>query len=424
MMPHYRPLCDCCGQPVDLARGDICPRCGYPVLPEKEERFLVTAIQDLRRVADHGGNLLSVGQLLGRYQARLAVLRQFTAAATLPTPVLVAPPPPAASMAPVRTPEVPAATLRQPQVPVPPPPVPPQPAGPVFSFRSFFEDQFINIVASLGAFLILVGSLSFVATQTNLLLSFLIMFAVHAVFGGIGIIARRFPGFRIVAGIYTAIFALLLPLVGWAAYRLVAARFLPISTPSLIAITAIYATLAYASLAIYQRFVPFGFLAGVSLIVADLATASSWHLAYWWWPVALLLLAFPLLASVSGRFPDALAILRSPARAIMFTCVGAGAGGLLLIGLYTLLFMNSTSFELRLTLASLALLLLAWFSLFAWLRRDHRWARVLSYFFLLSVLTCAYASNFSAQGYALACVATAWLFHLLDRYIQRSLPVL
>src|SRR5207244_1218114 len=65
-----------------------------------------------------------------------------------------------------------------------------------FSWKSFLLDQVITIIGLLGAFLILIGALSSVITTgKNSLLSFLIVFGVHAFFGVAGIIAFRFANF-------------------------------------------------------------------------------------------------------------------------------------------------------------------------------------------------------------------------------------
>src|SRR5260221_606633 len=160
----------------------------------------------------------------------------------------------------------------------------PQPPRHVFSWKSFFADQAINIVASLGAFLILAGALGFTTTTSSLLLSFLVVFAVHAVFGITGFITYLFHTFRVVATIYTIIFALLVPLVGFSAYRLLIGSAIGFSVPVLVAIAAVYAAIVYMLLAVYQRFTPFAYLGMVALVVADLALADALKLAYWWWP--------------------------------------------------------------------------------------------------------------------------------------------
>src|SRR5690348_6494655 len=75
--------CDCCGLIVDPRVTEDCPRCTYPVKPEKEELFLQTSIHDLQRVSLYGGGNLKVNELIRRYRFRLKALRQFTTLSTL-----------------------------------------------------------------------------------------------------------------------------------------------------------------------------------------------------------------------------------------------------------------------------------------------------------------------------------------------------
>src|SRR5713226_4452246 len=66
--------CDFCGLLIEQA-GEDCPLCHYPLDPEKEERFLLSAIDDLQRVVNYGGSNLRVSDLLTRYRSRLETLR-------------------------------------------------------------------------------------------------------------------------------------------------------------------------------------------------------------------------------------------------------------------------------------------------------------------------------------------------------------
>ncbi len=210
MKQRLTPRCDCCGLPVNPQAVEDCPRCNYPVSPVKEARFLESAISDLQRVADHGGANLSVRDLVYRYQWRLHTLQQLLAVAPAVSPVPVVQKPfalPVQSQAgALPVPVIPSSAPRQEPVTAAPMPKSQQPPRRVFSWRSFFADQAINIVASLGAFLILAGALGFTATTFNLLLSFLVVFAVHAVFGITGFITYRFPTFRVVAAAITSSF--------------------------------------------------------------------------------------------------------------------------------------------------------------------------------------------------------------------------
>src|SRR5579859_1025396 len=210
--------CDCCGFPTQSLAADDCPRCGYPIDPTKEEQFLKASLRDLQRVAMYGGIGVTVTQLIARYQRRLFYLYKLMSIPNSILPVL----PSAQSVQKVKTvdltettaheqasPEAlanvgtqPLSTPYAPSVQVIPsqlaaasmfstlsptvnaPVTPLQPRGDrMFSLRSFLADQTINIIASLGAFLILLGSLSFIITTSNLLLSFTVILIVHSLFG-------------------------------------------------------------------------------------------------------------------------------------------------------------------------------------------------------------------------------------------------
>jgi hypothetical protein len=414
----------------------------------KEEHFLRAALRDLRRVAAHGGARMSVADLIERYQVRLNLLlaTKQAAATTTPTPssmhvsagdlneIVLVPmqdedetekawtkvSPSTVMQNGAKTAHienVPAATVASPQA---------RPEH-MFSFRTFLEDQTINIIASLGAFLILIGSLSFVATTPDLLLSFFIMFAVHAVFGVTGIMSYRFRSFRIVAVIYTAIFALLVPLVGFSGYRLVAGNLIQLSTPTLIAITAAYATVVYGILAIYQRFTPFAYLSVVSLVVADIATASAAHLDWWWWPSMLMVLALPSVLSLARKSGDTSpftgnwAVLRTPLRVLIVVCISS-----VLIG-YPIVFVAGIIEEMGYmpspriggihnALLCMVLLLLAWSCLRVWRTQKNKQAAFIPYIFLWCVLTFTLAFNFVHIGFVLALTGVAVLYHLLNRF--------
>src|SRR5205807_9155936 len=317
--------CYYCRFPVN-PQNEVCPGCNYPVSPAKEEAFLKAELDALRQAAVYGGANTKVSDLILRYQSRLQALHM---RAIKPVPAL-----PAVQTANHHE-EAVSTGLKIPPAETPnarvqerkPAAVPAQGATGtphrVFSWKSFFADQAINIVASLGAFLILVGALGFTATTPNLLLAFEIVFIVHAVFGITGFTTYRFALFRIVATIYTIIFALLVPLVGFSGYRLIANNYIELSVPVLVAISATYAAIVYTLLAIYQRFRLFAYLGMAALAVADLALADALNLRLWWWPSMLMILTFLTLLSTrrpSGKnwpFTGNLAVLREPVRIFM-----------------------------------------------------------------------------------------------------------
>ncbi len=456
MSQRFVLYCDGCGLPISGAPpGDYCPRCGYPINRDKEEQFLNSSIRDLQRVAAYGGANMTITNLIQRYQGRLRFLYQ-----TKMAPVQIAQEPsqveplqsvtPQASSERVVSPALPSVTRpaeivlfpSQPVVPAVTPinvapvvtptnvapvqsrqPVP----GRMFSLKSFFADQTITIVASLGAFLILLGSLSFVATTKDLLLSFLVVFIVHAVFGVTGMVSYRFQSFRTVAAIYTAIFALLVPLVGFSCYRLVVGNLIQLAPPTLVAIAAAYAAIVYGFLAVYQKFSPFGYLSVAALAIADLAVASAFNLHYWWWPVALMLLALPALVSVMPANTTPLrgiwAIGREPVRALMFTSVTICGLGIIFTFFHSLSLdaLRSSMPEVRFSVVSMTLLLFCWTCLFTWYTQQSRFAFAVPYLFLASVLALSYAFAFNQSGYALALTAVALLYHGLNRFASRLL---
>jgi hypothetical protein len=417
--------CKGCGLKIDQA-GQDCPLCHYPLDPIKEERFLVAAISDLQRVATYGGARLRVIDLLSLYRSRLDALHQPQAIAV---PVPATPPVAAVSLLAVTPAPAQVEAPRKVEVAVPVTRVSPPPPRRVFSWKSFFADQAINIVASLGAFLILVGALGFTSTTSNLLLAFVIVFAVHAVFGITGFVTYRFASFRVVATIYTIIYALLVPLVGFAAYRLIVGNHIALSVPVLVAIAATYAAIVYTLLAIYQRFQLFAYLGIAALAVADMAVARALSLGYWWWPSMLMILALLSLVSIQQSadrqwlFAGSRAVLREPVRIFLYVFASVCALGVLAIAGYSFMLDASSmqNAEVRFSILCLTLLVLLWSGLFLWLTRRTRFVIGLAFLFLASVLALCYALAFDAIGYALALTAVALLYHGFSRFAPRLL---
>jgi hypothetical protein len=429
--------CDCCGLSINPQAGEDCPRCGYPISLAKEERFLSTAISDLERVATHGGANLTVASLIARYQTRLSYLQKVRekASVVVNTPTVHASSEVVsrvgAGFAPALEPQPAAPAIQSTPVSVGPSLAGSLPGTPrrTFSLAAFFVDNAITIIGLLGAFLILIGTLSFVYSNVaNPLTAFLVIFAAHVIFGIIGVIAYRFPNFRLIARIYIIIYALLLPLTGFAGYSLIQGSFIHLSIPTLIAIAAAYAAIVYALLAIYQGSAPFGYLAAVALAVVDLALAREFHLAYWWWPGTLMLIALPALVSImhsSNRqlFAGRLSVLRDPTRVLMFTIIGAVALGIVITALYSFQIdsIGGPVRDVRFSILSTTLLLLLWTSLFFWLTRRTKSAIILAFLFLTCVLAACYVLNFEHIGYALALTGVALLYHGLNRFAGRLL---
>jgi len=417
--------CDCCGLVVDPTVTEDCPRCKYPVKPEKEELFLQSSIHELQRVSTYGGGNLKVDELIRRYKYRLNVVRQYKAfISPAVVPVTVGVQAPVAPI--VATPALP----KVPEEPlVTPPPLQPQAARRIFSWREFFADQAINIVASVGAFLLLIGSLSFTITTSNLFVAFLVLFIVHAIFGITGFVTYRFQTFRFVATIYTIIFALLIPLVAYSLYRLLIGSHIQFTVPVLIAISATYAAVIYILMAVYQRFIPFAYLGLIALLVADLAVSDALNLYYWWWPSMAMILVIPATISLkrggenTWPFISHWGVLRDPIRYVMYLIVAASILSLSLIVMYSLGtdFNGSLISEIRFSIFSMTLFLLLWATLSIWLAKWMRLVLVLAYLVLASVVAFCYALRFEATGYALALTAIALLYHGLNRFAGRRL---
>ena len=440
MLPTPIPTglyCDCCGVIINLQAGDYCPRCGYPVNNVKEEHFLEESIRNLQRVVTYGGAQASVASLLQRYRARLDVVhryRQYIASVRQSTA--------SEAVAPPLAPQNPTSKKTQPLEITPHiatenassfspvqgyvAPTLPVASAPqqMFSARSFFADQTINIVSSLGAFLILVGSLSFVTTTENLVLSFFVLFLVHLIFAAVGFVLAYFPSFRFVARAYSAIAALLVPLVGFTAYRMFVGSFVEVSIPTVVAVAAVYATLVYAVLAISQQYKPFGYLSTVALMLVGLATASALQLNYWWWPVLLMPLAFVgLLAIESGTqrvSSGNTAVLREPVRVMMYACIAILCLDILCTYLYAIV-IDITFSEVRIAGAVMLLSVLAWSGAYFWVTKRFAWLTVLPYQLLGLLAAIAYTLNFQQLSYGLLFIAIAVCYHVGVIVTQSSL---
>ena len=438
--------CDCCGLPVQPQMGEICPRCSYPINPQKEISFLEENVRNLRRVEQYGGGRATVTNLIMRYQQRLNRLHQYVTqnlvgVSNQPSPLAIQQPLPSLEVA-LSTTEYheygssasasyytqPAQTISASPIMSPSdipnrlpegfdntqtqrvPSVASAPRHGLFSFRSFLAEQTITIVSSLGAFLILIGALGFTVTTTNLFLAFLVTFLVHILFAVTGTVFNRFASFRLVARIYLAIFALLVPLVGFSAYRLVSGHLIHISSPTLVAVAATYAALVYALLAVTQQFRPFSYMSATALFTANLAIAYAFHLDIRWWPCSLMPLAFASLVALPTVAPHIFVgstkVLREAVLVLLVACLA-----ILGIGIFATFSYSQLSSEVRTPLFVMLLLLFAWTGAFLLLSRNFEWLPVLAYEFLACLLSFAYAFSFNMTRYALAFTGLAIFYH-------------
>lgn len=412
MIQRYGLYCDCCGLTVDTTQIELCPRCQYPVQLEREQRFLETALHDLKRVMHYGGAAISVSDLAGRYEGRLQFLRNLKDRSPVPLPTQAS--------APLSQAEEDAELTALQTVEL----QPVAPLAPTASMQgsSFSSDAVANILAALGGFFVLVGSLSFVLTTSNLWLSFLAVFFLHILFGGAGqLTQRRFPLLRAVSPLYTFIFALLVPLVGFSAYRLVTGGLVEFSPSALLTLAALYAAAIYIILAVTQRFALFAYLGMVALLVGDLAFAQTLHLAYWWWPCIAMLLALLTVLALprTATSADAWAILRTPLHSLMFAIVVIVCAlfpfmwliSLLLDRLHTF----STNQEAHLALFTLFSMVFAWFAVWIWRTRRITWTPWLAYLLVGVLVLLGYVLRLDLTGYLLLLTGTALGYHMLVR---------
>ncbi len=418
--------CDCCGLSVAGGFGEDCPRCGYPLLVAKEQQFLQRSIGDLQRVAQYGGGSMSVLNLLARYSGRLHYLgliglnnsgaRTFSSPAPASTSEIVSVPPHSRVTQPLPSEEKSAQTFT--------PGVQPQA---FFFWHSFLSDNAISIVALLGAFLILVGALSFVATTADQRLTFAIILGLHLCFGGAALVISRVPGLNFVSKIYLSVYALLLPLVAYTFYTLFLIQATPLSLPTIIFLAAIYAAVAYSAIAITQEFEVFAYVGAVSWMVADLALVVALKLdIVWSIPLALTFAVLALWCSHllrSNVLPDSWRILGTPLRLVSYGILGLSI--VACVQLLQMAVLYSSPFSAtRFSLVTTLLLISGYTALLLWVKRNHRqllWLPVLA---LCSVLTLSFACDFDASGYSIALTLLALAYAGLHWFVGRSWPLL
>lgn len=433
-MAFHQNYCWRCRVPLPEPAGPDCPQCGYPLAADKEEQYLRTALYHFQREVFYRGDELKVSKLQRLYAERLGQLEQLHAANAgqsglrEATPVAVAAPQP--QVAPQVAPEPQtswADTAAQEE---------PRPTG---AARSFSWDQAINVVAALGAFLVLIGSLSFIATIHDLSLAFLVLLVVHVFFGTIGLLTFRVPRLRLVSVIYTAVFALQVPLVGYTGLRLLNNTALHPSIAVLLVFAAFYASLIYGALAFYQRFKPFGYLAALSLFIAVLTLPTALQVPSYWSGCLFMLCLLPLLlciqprSSLSEREQAWWEPLREPGAVLQWMLLASSVLFLLWLLLLAVvlrgLFVGATSiydqFGVRLALTVMLGLLCVWVVLYARRSHSYGWLNVLPY--LLVSLACAqvyvYALPITAYIVVLTCcIVAAYLLRWRSTALLQRVP--
>lgn len=155
-------------------------------------------------------------------------------------------------------------------------PMPPAPAAPGISLREIFAEHSVLILAALGAFLLVVATVLFELYGTVGLggeVRLAAVVALNVIFATAGFLAYRQERLRSVGSIYIALAAVLLPLVGIAAWTFLKLGARGITVDQALAVTAIACAVAYGFLARKLGLRPYGEMAGAAVLV------GSWGLS-------------------------------------------------------------------------------------------------------------------------------------------------
>jgi len=274
------------GLPSDVVSALVLTRVGA-VTPinattiEHERRYLQRVLKDIPELIATGVITSQSGDAVQReYTERLEALSE------LRTPLAVKP-------TAVRTPSAVAVTV-QPVAPAPPPPPPPpraRPAAPPISLRAVFAEHSVLILASIGAFLLVVATVLFELYGTIGLGGMVRLAAVVVLallFSAAGFFARRRKGLESVGQIYIGLAAVLLPLVGLAAWTFLNLGSSGITVYQALAITALACAAAYGLLAQRLELRAYGAMAGLAVMVSAVGV-SGWIGGDYWLPVGVAL---------------------------------------------------------------------------------------------------------------------------------------
>jgi hypothetical protein len=271
------------------------------------------------------------------FQARLAAL------ATASEPIHVVAPataPPAQHLAPAA-----AGPTAEPA-----PPVPPAPAIPGISLREIFAEHSVLILAALGAFLLVVATVLFELYGTVGLgggVRLAAVVALNVIFATAGYLANRQERLRSVGSIYIALAAVLLPLVGIAAWTFLDLGARGITVDQALAVTGTACALSYGFLAHRLGLRAYGEMAGAAVLVASWGLSGAIAGEHW---RSLGLAVTPLVYAVWERLlPDRVfAHFQWFAHAAALVALGAAAR------------FDPERWVLTATLAVLAIAYLAW----------------------------------------------------------------
>ena len=184
----------------------------------------------------------------------------------------------------------------------PTPPAPPAPVGPPFSLRDVFAEHSVLILGSFGAFLLVVATVLFELYGTVGLGGtgrFAAVAVLDALFAAAGYLALRQPNLRSVGQIYTALAAVLLPLVGLAAWTFLELDRHGITVDQAVAAVGLACALTYGVLAMRLDLLAYGEMSGLAILVASWGASGAISGSHW---RAVGLAVTPLVYAVWNRY--------------------------------------------------------------------------------------------------------------------------
>ncbi len=250
-----------------------------------EETWIHSVIEDLKRMD-------APAELVERYEQRLAAVRSAIASYSNPSAAVDAQPWSRARLAEAL--RQPAGAAGQAGAKAPPP-------ARSISLRDLFAENSVLVLAALGAFLLVVATVLFELYGTTGLGGGVRLGAVvvlNMIFAAAGYLARRRKGLETVGQIYIALAAVLLPLVGVAAWTFIDLGARGIAVYQAVAVTAAACTAVYGALALRLGLRPYGEITGVAIFVT-VVSVSRWAGGEYW--IAAGIAAGPLVYAVWER---------------------------------------------------------------------------------------------------------------------------
>jgi hypothetical protein len=229
-------------------------------------------------------------------------------------------------------------------------PVPLAPAAPGISLGEIFAEHSVLLLAALGAFLLVVATVLFELYGTVGLgggVRLAAVVALNVIFATAGYLANRQERLRSVGSIYIALAAVLLPLVGIAAWTFLDLGARGITVDQALAVTATACALSYGFLARRLGLRAYGEMAGAAVLVASWGLSGAIAGDHW---RSIGLAATPLVYAVWERLlPDRVfAHFQWFAHAAALVAIGAAFR------------FDSQGWNMTATLAVLAVAYLAW----------------------------------------------------------------